>query len=369
MTANSSPVTGDAVTVDSQNILSAQALSEEENSQETEAEAFTKPSVTIEMGDTTILTAEKLQMAKEQNFALELNMGNRAAWKIDVASTDVHTLTDIDMGITFGTNDIPAELIDGLADGNEYLQFTLAHDGPFGFDAVLGVELGAEYCGKYANLFYYNPETTALDFVCASVIDAEGNAYFDMEHASGYIIIISDQPLSAPVKSDSTNSIVKWIIAGIVFLVILAAIGYIIFFVWKKKQEADDAEGNNKAEAGQKGVEEKKKDLRLKWKEKSVIKKPVKEREQEAEPEIAEGLDLEKVDINAVAEDDWIEDKDWQEPTEEKAEKPSEPESEPEPESGETFSNDPEEDDWIDDDEWDIGNDWIDDEEWDKIIR
>ncbi len=30
------------------------------------------------------------------------------------------------------------------------------------------------------------------------------------------------------------------------------------------------------------------------------------------------------------------------------------------------FADDHAEDDWIDDDEWDIGNDWIDDAEWEK---
>lgn len=362
--ADSRPVTGGAVTVDSQNALSGQDFSVEESEQETETTAFMKPSVTIEMDDTTILTAEKLQMAKEQNFALELDMGNQAVWNIDVSSADMDALTAVDLGITFGVNDIPAELIDEPADGNAYLQFTLAHDGPFGFDAELTVALGAEYCGKYANLFYYNPERMELEFVCDSVIDAEGNACFDMEHASSYVIIISDQPLSGSVKSDGTNSIVKWIVAVIFLFMLLAAIGYAVFFVWKKKQKAEDGEENNKDEARRKGVEEKRKDLRLKSKEKSVIKKPVREREQEAEPETAEGSDLEKVDINAAVEDDWIEDKDWQEPIEEKEEKLSEPEAEAEYE--ERFANEPEEDDWIDDDEWDIGNDWIDDEEWER---
>ena len=117
--------------------------------QEEEEEVFFKPSVTIEMEDTTILTPEKLQMAKEQNFNLILDMGNYAKWSIDVDAVNMNTVTDVDMGITLSTKNIPTELIAAILNGNKYLEFTLSHEGAFGFSPVLCITLDPAYSGRY----------------------------------------------------------------------------------------------------------------------------------------------------------------------------------------------------------------------------
>ena len=49
---------------------------------------YYRPAVTIQMEDTTILTPEKMQMAREQNFDLLLDMGGAVTWSIDVDSID-----------------------------------------------------------------------------------------------------------------------------------------------------------------------------------------------------------------------------------------------------------------------------------------
>ena len=57
------------------------------------------------------------------------------------------------MGVVFGTETIPRELIAAKLNGNKYIEMTLAHEGPFGFDPVLEVTLSAADCGRYG-LFY-----------------------------------------------------------------------------------------------------------------------------------------------------------------------------------------------------------------------
>ena len=342
-TANNQPVRDGAVAVDSQNVLSAQNFTVEQSTQENEEVTYEKPSVIMEMDDTTILTVEKLLMAKEKDFMLELHMGNQAVWSINAASADTDTLTEVDMGITFGTDDIPMELLDGLADGNEYLQFTLAHDGPFAFEAVLEVTLNPEDCGRYANLFYYNPETKELEFVCDAIIDAEGKAHFQMEHASSYVIIVSDQPMSGLLNTGSGNGITKWFVIGVLLMALLAAAGSGVFFLWKKKQEDEEEDVDSEDES--EDIEE------------DAVDEAVNEEAEE--DEAAEEPELEAVEMNFSAEDEWIEDKDWEEP-----EKKEEPQPEPEPESQPQDDNS--EDDWIDDDEWDDAYDWIDDDEWER---
>ncbi len=202
-----------------------------------------RPAVTIQMEDTTILTPEKMQMAKEQNFDLLLDMGGAVTWSINVDSIDENRMTDVDMGVTLGTENIPQELISTILNGNKYLEVTLAHQGPFGFEPVLNIEIGKEYSGQYANLFYYDPEKESLEFICDAVIGPDGVASLRFEHASCYLVIVSEQSMSGvSFDDDSVNPLTRWIIIGVLICMILVVIGYGIFFFLKKKREEEEEE-------------------------------------------------------------------------------------------------------------------------------
>ncbi len=396
----------------------------QDDSQTTGEEAVFRPSVTMQMEDTTILTVEKLQMAKEQNFNLVLNMGNHATWSINVDSVDVSVLSDVDMGIELGTENIPADLIAAILNGNKYLEFTLYHDGLFGFDPVLNIALDPSNNGRYANLFYYNSEIEELEFIDAVVINADGIASFQMDHASCYVIIVSDSSMEGvPITDESVNPIAKWIVIIVIVCMVLLVIGGGIFFYKSREddeEEAEDEEDDEEeadldndfedieeidggeeeeedsdeeeyldeeegldeeeyldeegldeeeyldeeedleeeeyaddkeslAEEGSLDVIEKAREIEEKAPPKPVhkpelqiitLKKPV-----DTKPECVE---------DDSAEDDWIEDEDWQEP------------DKPQKEQIERFADDHAEDDWIDDDEWNIENDWMDDAEWER---
>ncbi len=202
-----------------------------------------RPAVTIQMEDTTILTPEKMQMAKEQNFDLLLDMGGAVTWSINVDSIDENRMTDVDMGVTLGTENIPQELISTILNGNKYLEVTLAHQGPFGFEPVLNIAIGKEYSGQYANLFYYDPEKESLEFICDAVIGPDGVASLRFEHASCYLVIVSEQSMSGvSFDDDSVNPLTRWIIIGVLICMILVVIGYGIFFFLKKKREEEEDE-------------------------------------------------------------------------------------------------------------------------------
>ena len=376
----------------------------QDDSQTTGEEAVFRPSVTMQMEDTTFLTVEKLQMAKEQNFNLVLNMGNHAAWSINVDSVDVSALSDVDMGIELGTENIPADLIAAILNGNKYLEFTLYHDGLFGFGPVLNIALDPSNNGRYANLFYYNSEIEELEFIDAVVIDADGIASFQMDHASCYVIIVSDSSMEGvPITDESVNPIAKWIVIIVIVCMVLLVIGGGIFFYKSREddeeededeeeeadldndfediEEIDDGEEEDEEEyleeegldeeeyldeeegldeeeyaddkesleEGSLDVIEKAREIEEKTPHKPVhkpelqiitLKKPV-----DTKPERVE---------DGSAEDDWIEDEDWQEP------------DKPQKEQIERFADDHAEDDWIDDDEWNIENDWMDDAEWER---
>ncbi|MCM1253872.1 MAG: hypothetical protein NC321_13710 [Clostridium sp.] len=361
-------------------VVDESGMQAQESGQE---EVFFRPSVTIAMEDTTILTPEELQMAKEQNFNVVLDMGNYATWNIDIDAVDIDAMAATDMGITLGTKNIPTELIAAILNGNKYLEFTLAHDGEFGFSPVLCIALDPIHSGRYANLFYYNPETELLEFICDTIIDANGVATFDIEHASSYVIIVSDTSMSGVlISDDSANHMTRWIIIGVLICMAAIVIGYGIFFYRKKMQETEeddeDEEEDGDEDEGEEEDEEENNDMddaendiviedikiedirEADEPKKEVEKTSIKKEAKIKLPELTKKPETIKQEMpdteteESEEEDDWIEDKDWHEP-----ETPKET-------SKDRFADDHAEDDWIDDDEWNIENDWMDDAEWEK---
>ena len=223
---------------------------ETEDSEQPEEPDYFRPAVTIQMEDTTILTTEKMQMAKEQNYDLLLDMGGAVTWSIDVDSIDEDAMAEVDMGVELGTDNVPQELISSILDGNKYLEITLAHQGEFAFEPVLNVALGKEYSGKYANLFYYDPETETLEFICDAVIGPDGVASLRFEHASCYLIIVSDESMSGVSFEDETvNPVTRWIIMSVFICMLLVVAGYgIFFFVKKRREEREDEEEDDDEE-------------------------------------------------------------------------------------------------------------------------
>lgn len=74
------------------------------------------------------------------------------------------------------------------------------HEGEFGFDAVLTVDIDNAAPGEYANLFYYNEATGEFEFLCAAVIGDDNKVAFNFKHASDYVVIISEQTLDDKVE-------------------------------------------------------------------------------------------------------------------------------------------------------------------------
>jgi len=66
---------------------------------------------------------------------------------------------------------------------------------------VLTTKLSSANAGYYANLFYYNPTSKELEYVCADVIADDGTAELTFTHASDYLIVIDDEDLGV-VKDD-----------------------------------------------------------------------------------------------------------------------------------------------------------------------
>ena len=94
------------------------------------------------------------------------------------------------------------------------IKLDIAHNGSFGFTARLDLTLHPIHAGKYANLFYII-EPGKYEYVQSCIIDANGVATFYLDHASSYMVVISDkeytgetiiEPVAEPVEPVKTEN-------------------------------------------------------------------------------------------------------------------------------------------------------------------
>lgn len=89
--------------------------------------------------------------------------------------------------------------------------FEIAHDGDYGFNVGLQINVGVENANKYANLCYYNRSTNKVQLIGSCKVGADGNTAYDNTHASQYMIVITDRDLGALegqyIDASSVNNI------------------------------------------------------------------------------------------------------------------------------------------------------------------
>lgn len=153
--------------------------------------------VVVKMQGATTVPSEVLKSAKGKDVDVVLDMG-AYSWTINGKDVTADKLKDINLKVTMNSNEIPQNVIEKTADGDPVIQISLAHDGAFGFQADLKLNVGAKYKGLYAKLYYYNKEGK-LEYVQSDKVEADGTVIFTFKHASDYAIILSK-------KDDATNT-------------------------------------------------------------------------------------------------------------------------------------------------------------------
>ncbi len=152
-----------------------------------------KSVLTMDMSGTGKIYTQTLEQIREQGRKVVLEMNDEVSWTIDGTQMGEEPLQDIDLTVVVGESKIPENRLKILTENEEYVELSLAHDGAFGFNAVLSVDLEDAQPGQYANLFYYNETTDEFEFMCATLVGSTGKAEFEFMHASDYVIIISDE--------------------------------------------------------------------------------------------------------------------------------------------------------------------------------
>lgn len=170
-------------------------------------DAKTGSNITVAMNGTTVVPKNIFDSITGEDITLVLDMGNGISWKIN-GKDIIAAHGDIDLGVTLGTKAgkaIPVDLINNITGERASINLTLAYDGEFGFTARLSVNLDVRNAGLYANLFYYNEQTTELEFVSAGQISGAGSAELAFTHASDYVIVVDAEVMKDGTKDSDNN--------------------------------------------------------------------------------------------------------------------------------------------------------------------
>lgn len=158
-------------------------------------------SIKLPVGRTT-LEGEVFETLAGQDITLEISLSNGVTWTVNGQDIPENAkLSDLDLGVTLDASTIPVSVVNTITGTVDTIQLSLKHDGEFGFTMTLSAPLGKTNAGYWANLYYYNEETKALEFQAASRIASDGTAEFAFSHASDYAIVIdtdSHEPVELP---------------------------------------------------------------------------------------------------------------------------------------------------------------------------
>ncbi len=105
-----------------------------------------------------------------------------------------------------GTDGIPVDVVNKVTGERYCIQLSLAHNGEFGFTAVLSLDMDSKNAGRYASLYYYNVENSEAELICEDEISEDGTAEFIFTHASDYLIVIDEKTIKAEEGSESEKA-------------------------------------------------------------------------------------------------------------------------------------------------------------------
>ena len=221
--------------------------------------------INVDMNGTTVVPGDIFDSIKGRDITITFDMGNGIIWSVDGRSIITDKTGGIDFSVKTGVNAIPVDILNNVTGESYSIQISLAHEGEFGFTAVLSINLGKENAGYTASLYYYNKSTGELEFICANEVAEDGTVLLTFTHASDYVIALEGDgeenapesagsitqspegenggsdgiPASPKEIGEGQESSTLWIILAGVVAVILTAAGILI---WKRKKEEGSGE-------------------------------------------------------------------------------------------------------------------------------
>ena len=168
--------------------------------------------IVVNMNGSSVVPGDIFDVIRGRDITIEFALDNGIIWQVNGKSVQKENISDMDFYVALGgeaSDTIPVDLINALTGERFFTNLTLAYDGPFGFEAIMRLNVGEANKGLVANLFYYNASTDALEFICADEIDETGQAELTFTHASDYTIILDTASMEPVGEADESLSVDK----------------------------------------------------------------------------------------------------------------------------------------------------------------
>ena len=166
--------------------------------------------IVVDMNGATVVPGDIIELVRDKGVIISFEFDNGLTWTIDGSTVSDGEIGNINFDTTVedennSLNNIPIDVINNITGEKGTIEIYLVHSGEFGFTAVLKANLGSDNAGYYANLYYYNPTTGKLEYMCADVIASNGEAELTFTHASDYLIVIDDEDLGKAPDDDDDD--------------------------------------------------------------------------------------------------------------------------------------------------------------------
>ncbi len=216
--------------------------------------------VIVDMNGSTVVPGDVLENIRGRDITIVFDIGNGMTWSVNGKDIREGKISDIDVSVQTDTEKIPVDIVNHVTGENYSIQISLAHEGEFGFTAVLSISLGKENAGLAASLYYYKESTGELEFICTDTIAEDGTVSLAFTHASDYVITvdakqeeensenISASEITETPESENTGNNEElpqtrqpwkpWWFVVIGGLVVVIGILCVVFVTKKKKEDA-----------------------------------------------------------------------------------------------------------------------------------
>ena len=151
---------------------------------------------TVSLKESTSVSKDTLADIAGKDVDVEFELSNGVTWEVN--GLDVKDAQKVDLGVTLKTKKASAKQLETIAKDKDTFQFSIRHNGDFGFKAVVNIPINKKYNGQFANLYWFHDGK--FDFVGSSKVE-DGIADFTMTHASDYVIVFDEEAYGEDVSS------------------------------------------------------------------------------------------------------------------------------------------------------------------------
>lgn len=161
--------------------------------------------VEVEMAGLSNVSNELFTSMNNRDVQVKLRMAEDVEWEIKGEEVP-NARSDIDMGVRLGSRNIPEQILTDVAGTNPHVEFSINHNGDFGFVATIAVPVGESNKGMYTTLYHYDETKKELEVAGDGRVDDRGYAKFPLTHASDYTVVITPERILTAADTDAQTS-------------------------------------------------------------------------------------------------------------------------------------------------------------------